>query len=574
MTVREAQAVASTADSIPVLESRVVVHNGVVCAFLHTKSVARAFQWKSGTMAGKNRFRTFSSVASHLKKTGHKKGVVYREAVARARSSDRICGRLSSLKFKTTGVVALGVKLNKSVKSKGVRSTGLRVNAIGDLYGIRIDGSTTPVIGLVNPSDKDAGNNVQIDRVYQAPDTSIYTLYQSHPEGCRLGRVPADSQIEVCVLSNSDIPEGMSFGEAPTYLTDTNEPVRFDGIGHAYVIISGRRTSGKCAGVKYGDEEIIQIDPSGVLTWLQPETCREGIGAWAPLTQGGVIFWRMTSNSDTYYCYIECSNLMVWKNGSTKPFLTNFAVASNGLRTMPSGQVFISLFAYQQGVFSSNNLGGQGGVLMYDEQSETLVPWWHYRASAPVFAVEDIADKECGCKSQIGIMSPLVRGGNDLYGVATLFNGTTPQTAIASQTYLWRVAPFVEPIAPINTKGIPTLAAAMAHSLVVSTSDYVSCNITANHFRYIDACKYNMVRINLLSREVTPFITESDGIAVLTLTSDTINNTVKIQAIRLSDKKYLVGTLEENSSSVSWTVASSIQFEFLTTLEKLNEAAR
>ena len=566
----QVDAQARPAPTVQVSPGRVVVRDGVVCAFLKTNSISRKFQWKPGILVGKNRFRSYSSVVTAMRKGGARKGTEYRQALSNEKSGDRVCGRLTSLRFKTSGFVAIGVRSKSSVSSKHVHSAAIRTSAIGELFGVRVDGTSSPVIGLVDPADTDAGTGVSIWRVYQAPDGSIYTLYRGHPEGCRLGRVEIGSQVEVCVLSYLDLPEGISFGGLPVYINELTEPVKFDGAGHAYVIVSGIRKTMNCNGVKNAyAEHVIEIGSDGSQKWLESSACLESIGSWATLPNGGVIYWTRGAK-DGQFCYQECSRLMTWKDGISKKFLTGFTVAPNGLRVAPDGNVMVALFDHSKSVFNgSNEFGGQGGILKFDEKTETLAPWYHYRASGPVFTVEDVAGKVCGCNSQVGIMSPLVRSGSELFGVSMLHNGTTPQTAAAAMTYLWRVYPTVEPLVPMPSKGMPTLAAAMTDSVVVSTSDYVSCNLTAAHFKYPDMCRYTLTKFDLMTRTATTLVSESDGIAVLTLTGDSTGTFVNVQAIRTSDKKYLVGVVDPNTTRISWTVSSTVQFEQLTLLDRV-----
>ena len=571
----QASALTGATHSVAVRPDRVVVRGGTVCAFLDTGAVSRRFQWKSGTMTGTNRFRSFSSVVQAMEKRGIRKGAAYRDARDTARSGDRTCGRLTSLRFRTGGFVALGIRSRTVAKSKGVGTTAVRTNAIGNLFGIRLDGSTSPVITTVAPGDTDAAGGVTIQRVYQAPDGSIYTLYQGHPEGCKLGRVEIGSQVETCVLSHSDLPEGISFGNLPVYLNEVTEPVKFDGAGHAYVAVEGVRKDGKCAFEKNAYMvHLIEISTDGSQRWLYSDLCFGSVGSWETLPGGGVIYWsRGASSFDEYFrleCFYNCSWLRVWKDGEVRELQSHVVLAPNGMRAMADGRVLISLWGHRPPVFPGSEFGGQGGMLMYDEQTGTLVPWYHYRSSNPRFAVEDVADSACACKSQIGIMTPLVRSSDQLYGMSMLFNGTNTSTAAASKNYLWRVYPTVEPLVPLDFAGMPNLAAVMGDSVLVSTGEYMGCTITSKHFNYPDFCRYSLVRADLQSKTATTIIPESDRIAVLTMTTGNSGQSVNIQAIRLSDKRYLTGTVDKDTTSVSWTVSPTIQFDYLTSLERLN----
>lgn len=509
-----------------------------------------------------------------MRKRGTRSGAAYQDAARVARTGDRTCGRLTSLRFRTNGFVALGIKSRPAVTSKGVRTSALRTNAIGELYGIRLDGTSAPVISLVNPADTDVAGGVTIWRVYQAPDGSVYTLYRGHPEGCRLGRVEIGSQVETCVLSYSDLPEGISFGSLPVYLNEVTEPVKFDGAGHAYVAVEGVRKDGQCATEKNAYMvHLIEISPDGSRRWLYSDLCYGGIGNWEALPSGGVIYWwRGAASFDEYeklWCYIKCSWLSVWKNGEVRDLQSHLVLAPNGMRALPDGHVVVSLWDHQPPAFPGSEFGGQGGLLMYDEQTGTLVPWYHYRASNPRFAVEDVADSVCACKSQIGIMTPLVRSSDQLYGASMLFNGTNTTTAATSRNYLWRVYPTVEPLVPMNFAGMPNLTAVMGDSVLVSTGEYMGCTLTSKHFNYPDFCRYSLTRADLTSKTATTVIPESDRIAVLTMTTSPSGQSVAVQAIRLTDKKYLTATIDKDTTSVSWTVSPTIQFEYLTFLERL-----
>ena len=521
-------------------------------------------------MVGKNRFRTFSSVVATLRSRSPRPATELQAAVSLANEGTKICSRLTSLRYDTTGFVAIGVRTHPATQKKAVRSSAVITSAIGDLFGLRLDGTSAPVISLVNPNDNSVNNSdVGIWRVYQAPDGSIYTLYHGHPEGCRLGRVELGAHVEVCMLSNGDLPDGISFGGVPP-MNETYEPVKFDGLGNAYVIVSGIPKGRDCSAAKYPyAEHVIEINPAGDKRWLESPSCWQGIAELAGLTQGGLIFWEK-DGGNLSWVPPENNRLMVWKDGVVRVLLTKFNIAPNGLQVMPDGNVIVSMWDHTSDLFATQH---QGGIIKFDETSGELVPWYDYRASGPRFSVEDIANPLCSCKSQIQITYPLVRNGSSLFGFGRIYNGTTTSTAAASQTYLWRVYPSMEPLLPVpdisSARGLPTLVAAMSHSLLVSAGDYVGCYLTSTRFNQPSLCEYSLTRVDPDSGVITSLVTPQDGIAVLGLASDSTGTSTRVEAIRLADKRYLVGSVDETQTSISWTPTSPAQFEQLTFLDRV-----
>ena len=546
-----------------VVASRVITIKGVTCAYLRKSGKPKGLKnsWVAGTRTGKKSFTVHADAAAFYKSKGRKFRPQYIAAKKRTTTESKTCGRLTSLKFKTKGFVAIGLS-EQSVTTKRVQSFGLKTSPIAGLYGITETGAVAGVISAVDASDNTEVIATKIVKSYQAPDGSIYTQYSSHPNLCLVGRVLATLESEECIVVSSDLPDGFRIGDAGGYANETTELIQFDNIGNVYLNLFGVTSECMVNGTGRGRDLIMVVASTGVKNLMPNDLCRFTIGSWAPLQGGGILYSMGLSVQPGHEAGV--ARVLKWRDGNTTLVKSGVSLTANGIQPMPGGKTLINVFDSAPEVFP-RELIVQGGIFLYDDATDSLTNWFHYADQAPTFAHENLDSIHCDCVTQLPLFQPLAATNGTLYGVGSLMD-TSPQPVVGDRrratSYLWKLYPSVTPLVavPWSTSGQNYSYAAATLKSVVLASDAWN--------RSDARCECSMELIDLETLAVTNLLKPTDGLAVLSLAASEDGSQIVAQAIRTVDKNYFIGVVDLINGSVKWAPTGTISYRWMLPLSK------
>ena len=544
--------------SLLLKSSLVVKQDGVVCGYVPSaKSTKARKDWRPGFSVGKSRFTSHESAEIFYKKLGKKYRNRFLNAVKKKKADAGVCNQLSTLKFQTRGVVALGLVDKTTVSSKSVHTFAKR-KSVGGLYGINGKGDTKSVITAIDEKDVSISELTSIEKIYFSPDNSMFVWYSLHPDGCLIGRVPYGATQEKCFLPRSEFPAGYAIGDAGGAAADTTEIIQFDSVGNVYVNIRG--WSADCPvvdGRRFGSEAILQILLSGSQTVIGKNCDFSTVYSWSPINSGGVIFnWKQDF---TIYKSDDLGTLKLWRDGNESILKQNLLTSANGIYTMPTGNTIINLFStLDEGNTSQGGMVmnvSQGGMLKYSENDNSLSTWYHEASQSPTFVHESLTSTDCAdCGALIKTL--IARNATSIYGIGG--------------KYLWKLYPTVSPRYQLNKVGLQLLSISSNFALAAGPGLFTSCDIQKindPNSTAIDRIKYACPElqyqlINLKTSEVTTFDSPMTGMAAVTIAASEEANTFMTQAVRLSDKKLMVGIFDGASKSVMWKETSDGRFRW------------
>ena len=559
-SVAEAAAIRPPTKSV--VASKVVTTKGVTCAYIRKSGKPKGLKnsWVAGTRVGKKSFTVHADAAAFYKSKGRKFRTKYIAAKKRASLESKTCGRLTSLRFKTKGFVAIGLS-EQTVTTKRVQSSGLKSAPIAGLYGITESGT---VAGVISPFDALENTEVlktQIVKSYQAPDGSIYTQYSSHPNFCLVGRVVAALESEECIVVSSDLPIGFRIGDAGGYANETTELIQFDNIGNVYLNLFGVSSECMVNGVGRTRDLIMMVASTGTKSLMPNDSCRFTIGSWAPLRSGGILFSMGLSVQPGHEDGI--ARVLKWRDGDTSLIKSGVSLTWNGIQPMPGGKTLINVFDSAPEVFPGERTD-QGGIFLYDDSDDSLTTWFHYADRSPTFAHENLDSIHCDCTTQLPLFQPLAAANGSLYGVGNLGDTSPPPLTgfRRSKNYLWSLYPLVAPLVevPWSPSGQSYSYSAATSKSVVLASNPVGVSRTE--------CACSMELINLESLVVTNLLKPKDGLAVLSLASSEDGSQIVAQAIGTTDQKFYIGVVDSANGLLKWAPTSNINYRWTLPLSK------
>jgi hypothetical protein len=557
-----------------VVASRVVTTKGVTCAYLRKSGKPKGLKnsWVAGTRTGKKSFTVHADAAAFYKSKGRKFRPQYVAAKKRTVTESKTCGRLTSLKFKTKGFVAMGLS-EQSITTKGVQSSGLKTSPIAGLYGITETGSVAGVISPVDPSDNKEVLATKIVKSYQAPDGSIYTQYSSHPNLCLVGRVLAILESEECVVVSKDLPKGFQIGDGGGKGNETTELIQFDNIGNVYLNLFGVNRSSvtpECM-VKVRDRAtnmviardlIMVISTTGVKNLMPNDACLFIIQSWAPLQSGGILY--SMGGSVQPGDKEGVARVLKWRDGNSTLVKSGVSLTANGIQSMPGGKTLINVFDSAPEVFPREHTV-QGGIFLYDDATDSLTTWFHYADQSPTFAHENLDSIHCDCVTQLALFQPLAATNGTLYGVGSL-GDTSPQPVVGDRrrdtSYLWKLYPSVTPLV-----AVPRIPSGKSYSYAAATTKSVV--LASDGWNRSDArCECSMELIDLETFAVTNLLKPTEGLAVLSLAASEDGSQIVAQAIRTVDKNYFIGVVDSINGVVKWAPTGIINYRWMLPLSK------
>ena len=545
--------------------------NGTTCAYLPTskKTTGLKNSWAAGSKKGSKGFTTYAAAATFYKSKGLRYRTNYRQALSNSKLGSENCKRLTSLKFKTTGIVGAALATVPKITKKSIHTMTASKVAIAGLYGITPGGQTASIISAISSKDEVAVQSTSITRVYQSSDGALVIHYASHPNSCVIGKVPVGADSETCVVLKSDLPAGFMVMDAGGAVTDNTELVQFDQVGGMYLNIAGLAEGIGCE-TEFRNrlvETIFAVHADRRNEVLVPSSCSRVIENWAPLDNGGVVYAQQSSTSGGTIG----GTINLWQNGQRTLLKDGLSVAPNGIHSMPGGKIVIFVFQFDQG-FSPSSSGSQGGVLVYDQTTGSLVNWLHLRSNNPDYATEDVF-AACGCTASTLYASGGTSNGGELFGVTsgsiTTYNqapGGLPTTRgfpIAVRLYP-TVSMLTQLPAGYTSVRTATMSVATENSMVVAGPDYLTCSAGKDPV----PCTYQMGIVDLSDNTYAELVSPTDGIATLTLSAQTDGNLVLTQSVRVSDGRYLIGIVDQTSKTITWSETSTVSYRFITALKK------
>ena len=534
--------------SLLLKSSLMVKQEGVVCGYVPSvKSTKARKDWRPGVVVGKNKFTSYESAQSFYKKLGGKFRSRYLSAVKKGKADAGVCDELSTLKFQTNGVIALGLVDKTTVSSKSVHTFAKR-KSVGGLYGVNGKGDTKPVITAIDEKDVSVAESTIIEKIYFSPDHSMFVWYSLHPDGFSIGRVPSGSTQEECFLARSNLPSGYQIGDAGGAAGDTTEIIQFDSVGNVYVNILG--WSDDCpviSGRRFFSEGILQISLSGSQTVIGKSCDFSQIYSWSPVNSGGVIYnWKQNF---TIYNPDDLGSLKLSRGGIESILKQNILTSANGIYTMPTGDTMINLYSKLGGNYVS-----QGGMLRYIENDNLLSTWYHEASQSPTFVHEVVTATNCPTCWLIKTL--IARNATSIYGI--------------DGKYLWSLYPTVSPRYQLNKSGSQLLSISSNFALAAGPGLFNSCDLQKwndPNSSAFDRIKYacpelQYLLINLKTSEVTTFDSPVTSMAAVTITASEEADIFMTQAVRLSDKKLMIGIFDGASKSVVWKETSDGKFRW------------
>jgi len=532
--------------------SKVRTINGVTCAYLRKSGKPKGLrnEWLAGTRKGRKLFITHADTTAFYKAKGRKYRKQYLTSKKRATAAAKSCSRLTSIQFRTKGMIALGLSQN-STSAKTVKSSALKTQVIAGLYGISAAGTATGVISAIDNADALVVVSTKIIKTYQAPDSSIYIHYQSHPNSCQVGRVLASSGNEECLVLMADLPTGFLIGDAGGDSSETTDLIQFDHSGGVYINLSGAPSECRISSQTRHIDLILAIATDGTRTLMPHDSCRFTIRSWAPLHNGGILYSMGMSPQPGHEDGI--ARVLMWRNGITTLVKSGISLTTNGLQPMPGGKTLINVFASDPEVFSE-----QGGIFIHDDVTSSLSTWFQYEDQSPVFSHEDLDSIHCDCTTQLPLFSPLASVDGTLYGVGSL---SDRNSLGGSKSYLWQLFPAVAPLVevPWEPSGQNwSFSAATSKVLVLAGPQKTSWDTRGG----------SIVTVNLNTNTVSNRLRPSDGIEILTLTSSSDRSQVIVYAVRTADQKYLMGLFDSDSGTLNWNETNNINLRWAMPLSK------
>ena len=539
--------------------------NGTTCAYLptSTKTTGLKNSWTAGTKKGPNGFTTYSAAATFYKSKGPRYRTTYRQALSDSKAGSKNCKRLTSLKFKTTGIIGVALATVPKITKKSIHTMTASKVAIAGLYGITPGGKTASIISAISSKDKGVVNDTSITRVYQAPDGALVIHYAGHPNSCVVGKIGVGADLETCIVLRSDLPTNFVVEDHGGYVSNRMELVQFDQVGGTYLNIAGPAQNIGCGSEFKGwvAESIFMVHSDGTKEVLVPSPCGwRHLMNWSTLDDGGVVYSQESVTSQ--------GTLTVWRNGTNTLLKDGLSLTPNGIHSMPGGKIVILVFDFDQ-EFSPSVSGSQGGVLVYDQTTGLLRNWLHLRSNNPEYATEDVF-AACGCKAQTIYPNGAMSNGNELYGFTS---GYIPQSPSLNQTpspifdFVVRLFPTVSLPIQLPTRIMAmsrwALGVATDNSVVVAGPDYLTCSLDNRV-----PCTYQMGIVDLSDNTFTELVSPADGIATLTLSAQTDGNLVLAQSVRVSDGRYLIGIVDQTSKTITWSETSTVSYRFITALKK------
>lgn len=542
---------------------------GTSCAYLPTTSKTSDLRnvWTAGTRKGPTGFIAHSSAAAFYKSKGSRYRAAYRRALADSKSGAVNCRRLTALKFRTSGIVGAALAKTSSTKKSSVHGASASKVAIAGLYGITSSGKISALITAISPKDEAAVRATAISRVYQAPDGALVLHYSSHPNSCVIGKIPVGADSETCLVLRSDLPKGSRVEDAGGYVSDNTELVQFDQVGGIYLNISVEAPNIGCGSEFKGvvTETVFVAHTDGTRETMvpSPSPCQTIIMTWATLDTGGVVYAQGS--------WSGAGTVNVWTGGTTHVLKSGLVLTPNGLHSLPDGKIAIFVHEFASG-FDLPVTGSQGGVLLYDPATGSVVNWLHLGSNHPEHATENVF-AACGCTAGTLYASGGVSNGDQLFGVTTGSITTPSQTyggMPSTQTFpiAVRLFPTVAMLAQLPSGYTrvknATLSTASERSMVVAGPEYLTCTVAPTPI----PCTYQMGIVDFSDNSYTQVVAPSDGIATLTLSAQVDGDLVLTQSIRQSDGRYLIGVIDQSSRTISWSETSTLRYRFITALTK------
>ena len=566
-----AAAASKTPPSIKVSSARIVKKDGVTCAFVPSPTSKKArSDWRPGVRVGKTRFTSHEAAKAFYKKLGGAYRKKYRKAAADQTAGARVCNRMSPFTFRIRGIVGFALAESTSTSKKGVSAAATGSDPIGGLYGIEADGDTTTVIAPIEPKEKSFTTVTKIEKLYPSADGTVHVRYSAHPDDCRVGKIPAGSTMETCVVAKSDLPIGFEIGDGGGYAAETTEVMQFDSVGNLYLNLRGMSAECRPSGAStiYSTEMLMRVALDGTVSFAENDQCTGTLYSWAPLNSAGAIYTWHPNRRDVVK---HKTSLRVWRDGAVTVLKEDLLTTWDGIHTMSNGRTFINVFEAGADVFPGSSTS-QGGILRYDEKSALLSTWYHHASESPVYAAEDVVASVCDCTIPTILMQPISSNGSTLFGIGA-FNSSTPtgtwpsgQPSYTPYKRLFRIAPGVSATIPIPDSWQRT------HHLAVSDRyatlagpDYLTCVLWGPKGH--DCTSFTLGLIDTETGESKTLAAPSDQLAVVTLAASTESKRFVAQAVRLADKKYMIGIIDGASKTVKWQETGSLKFRWVGTFK-------
>ena len=559
-----AAAASKTPPSIKVSSTRIVKKDGVTCAFVPSPTSKKArSDWRPGVRVGKTRFTSHEAAKVFYKKLGGAYRKKYGKAAADQAVGARVCNRMSPFTFRTSGIVGFALAESKSTTKKGVRATATGSDPVGGLYGIEEDGDIATIIAPIEPKEKSFTTVTKIEKLYPSADGTVHVRYSAHPDDCRVGKIPAGSTMETCVVAKSDLPAGFEIGDGGGYAAETTEVMQFDSVGNLYLNLRGLSTECRPAGATSftNTEMLMRVAVDGTVSFAENSQCTGTLYSWAPLKSAGAIYTWHPNRRDVVN---NRTSLRVWRDGAVTVLKEDLDTTWDGIHTLPNGRTLINVFQAGADVFPGNSTE-QGGILRYDEATGVLSTWYHYASESPAYSVENVVAPVCDCRGLL--LQPIASAGQRIFGVGYLYSQTVPSTGPpTSWKRLFRLSPSVTASIAIPDSLRPTsLLAVSDRYAALAGPDYLSCLLPGQ--KGYDCTSFTLGLIDTETGASKTLVTSSDQLAVVTLAASTESKRFVAQAVRLTDKKYMIGIIDGASKTVKWQETGSLKFRWVGTFK-------
>lgn len=539
-------------------------YHGTMCAYVENRDprISLSRLWQAGDVTDSGTFRPYGWAQRLYKSKGKRFAAAEKRFRALSTSGANDCRHFTGLRFRTSGFVSLGLAgVTSRTASASVHSTSASSVAIAGLYGISADGRASAVISALSRADAQAVQDTRIKRVYEAPDGDLVIWYRAHPSDCILSRVVIGETFETCVLMRQDLPASSGIIETPWMSNDATEPVQFDSIGNVYANIQLPAGALDCVSFFEYLNSIMQIRPDGSMSLTRHGQCNAGISSWSVLDGGGVVVAQICPGP-----VVEpCSPGMVsrWKDGVTTTLAEGVIVTPNGIHTMSDGKVVIT--NGWPSAEAKKKFGGlQGGVLVYDDLTGTVENFLNRRGSGATHSVEDVL-ASCNCGAMADFVGGGVSDGSHLLAFGTgrvVFREASAWPVIQEVSLIATLYP--EPTLltqfPVDrTRGYNSAMSAVTPNSFIVASSYLECQ--TQPYRWF--CENDwMWLIDRNDGSSVELVGRNDGIGILSLTHQTDSNLTFVQGIRKADKKFLIGTINESTRSVTWSLNSKVDYPF------------